>query len=79
MWGLDYYVFTVLPFGLSTAWYIFMKLMRPPLVKLWQGRGIRCVVYIDDGLVMSAGLAQGLHRIVVLLRNPSNVLALLLM
>ena len=48
------YVFTVLPFVLSTACYVFTKLMRP-LVRLWGGAGIRCVVYIDDGLIMSEG------------------------
>ena len=30
----QYYVFTVLPFGLTTACYVFTKLMRP-LVKHW--------------------------------------------
>ena len=50
-------MFTVLPFGLSTACYVFTKLMRP-LVKLWWGWGIRCVVYIDDGLIMSSGLRE---------------------
>jgi len=42
-----YYTFTVLPFGLSTA---FTKLMRP-LIKLWQGRGLMAVVYLNDGII----------------------------
>ena len=58
-WNHKYYVFTVLPFGLSTACYVFTKLMRP-LIRLWRGNGIRCVVYIDDGLIMSKGLERGL-------------------
>ena len=45
-----YYVFTVLPFGLSTACYIFTKLMRP-LVKYWRGRGLKAIVYLDDGII----------------------------
>ena len=44
-----FFMFTVLPFGLSSAPYIFTKLFRP-LVKLWRSRGIHSVVYRDDGL-----------------------------
>ena len=58
-WEDKYYVFTVLPFGLSTACYVFTKLLRP-LVKLWRGSGIRCVVYIDDGLIMASGFERAL-------------------
>ena len=53
-WVGKSYMFTVLPFGLSTACYGFIKLMRP-LVSLWQGRGIRCVLYTDDGILMAQG------------------------
>ncbi len=49
-----YYVFTVPPFGLSTACYIFTKLLRP-LVRYWRARGLRILVYLDDGLCMTAG------------------------
>ena len=45
-----YYVFTVLPFGLSTACIIFTKLMRP-LVKYWRGRGLKAIVYLDDDII----------------------------
>ena len=45
-----YYVFSVLPFGLSTACYLFTKLMRP-LVKYWRQQGLRIVLYLDDGIV----------------------------
>ena len=44
-----YFVFVVAPFGLSTASYLFTKMVRP-LVKKWRGEGIRCVVYLDDGI-----------------------------
>ena len=53
-WQGAYYVFTVLPFGLSTACYMFTKLLRP-LVSYWRGKGIRIVVYLDDGLEAAAG------------------------
>ena len=44
-----YFVFTVLPFGLSTSPYIFTKIVRP-LVKYWRLKGIPIVVFIDDGI-----------------------------
>ena len=50
-----YYVFTVLPFGLATACYIFTKIMRQ-LVKYWRSKGLRAVVYLDDGIVAVQGL-----------------------
>lgn len=53
-WEGSYYVFTVLPFGLSTACYMFTKLLRP-LVRYWRGQGIRIVVYLDDGLGAATG------------------------
>jgi len=43
-----YFCFTVLPFGLSSAPYIFTKVLRP-LVKFWRFNGVRIVVYLDDG------------------------------
>lgn len=44
-----YFMFTVLPFGLSSAPYIITKLFRP-LVKHWRSQGIHSVLYLDDGL-----------------------------
>ena len=43
-----YFCFTVLPFGLSSAPYIFTKCLRP-LVKFWRFNGIKIVVFLDDG------------------------------
>lgn len=43
-----FYVFTVLPFGLSSAPFLFTKLLRP-MVKYWRGLGYSIVVYLDDG------------------------------
>ena len=40
---------TVLPFGLSSAGYIFTKVVRP-LVAHWRKDGIKVTVYLDDGL-----------------------------
>ena len=44
-----YFVFTVLPFGLATACYVFTKVLRP-LVKYWRGKGVKNVLYLDDGI-----------------------------
>ena len=52
-----YFQFLVLPFGLASACYAFTKLMRP-LVKKWRGQGIRCVVYLDDGIAGDASYTQ---------------------
>jgi len=43
-----YFEFCVLPFGLSTAPYVFTKVTRP-IVSLWRRQGIRCQLYMDDG------------------------------
>ena len=59
-WQSLFYVFTVLPFGLSSACYIFTKLVRP-LVKYWRERGLRIIVYLDDGLCAMSGEANVLE------------------
>ena len=63
-WDIDgvtgYYVFAVLPFGLSTACYIFTKLMRP-LVRYWRGRGLKAIVYLDDGIIAVEGESEALN------------------
>jgi hypothetical protein len=45
---VKYYSFLVLPFGLTSAPYIFTKCLRP-LVKHWRSKGMCIVVYLDDG------------------------------
>ena len=53
-WHAKFYQFTVLPFGFSTACFIFTKLMRA-LVKYWRNCGVRIVVFLDDGIGMGKG------------------------
>ena len=48
-WEGNVYRFVVLPFGLSSAPYVFTKMMRP-LVRLWRSKGLKAVVYLDDGI-----------------------------
>ena len=46
---LKYFQFAVLPFGLSSAPYLFTKLLRPVLTS-WRCNGIPMVIFLDDGL-----------------------------
>ena len=50
----QFYMFTVLPFGLATACCAFTKLLRL-LVKYWRSQGLRAVLYLDDGIVAVSG------------------------
>ena len=42
-------MFSVLPFGLFSAPYIFTKLLKP-LVKKWRGKGKSIILFLDHGL-----------------------------
>ena len=55
----SYYMFTVLPFGLFTACYMFTKIMCP-LIRYWRGRGLKAIVYLDDGIVAVKGKEEAL-------------------
>uniref|UniRef100_A0A914XGM4 Reverse transcriptase domain-containing protein n=1 Tax=Plectus sambesii TaxID=2011161 RepID=A0A914XGM4_9BILA len=48
-YGVRFFVYTVLPFGLSPAPMLFTKVFRP-LVHLWRSRGYSCALYLDDGI-----------------------------
>ena len=43
-----YFCFTVLPFGLSSAPYLFTKFFKP-LIRHWRSQGFRIVLFLDDG------------------------------
>ena len=45
----NFYMFTLLPFGPSSAPYIFTKLVRP-LIKHWRAQGICITIFLDDGM-----------------------------
>ena len=45
----QYYVFAMLPFGLASACYVFIKLLRP-LVRYWHGQGLWELLYLMTGL-----------------------------
>jgi len=44
-----YFHFWVLPFRLSSALYIFTKILKP-LQKLWRSQGIPIAIFLDKGL-----------------------------
>ena len=46
---IRYYVFCVLPFGISTAGYIFTKVVRC-IVKHLRDQGLKVIMYLDDGI-----------------------------
>ena len=50
-----FYVFTVLPFGLSTAPYIFTKLLKP-LEKHWRYLNINIAIFLNDGWSLAKDL-----------------------
>ena len=52
-----YFVFTVLPFGLSTAPFVFTKVVRP-LIKYWRLHAIRIACFLDDGLGIEFGYSK---------------------
>lgn len=43
-----FYVFTVLPFGLSSAPWVFTKVLKP-LEKYWRVQGLCIAIFLDDG------------------------------
>ena len=44
-----YFKFTVLPFGLTSAPYIFTKLLKP-FIKLWRSQAKTVALFLDDGI-----------------------------
>ena len=52
-----YFVFTVLPFGLSTATFVINKVVRP-LIKYWRLYAIRIACFLDDGLSIEFGYSK---------------------
>ena len=59
--NVNYYVFTVLPFGLATACYFFTKLIRP-LVQHWRGRGLKAIAYLDNSIIAVKGEQKALEE-----------------
>lgn len=57
VWEEQHYEFQSLPFGLASAPRVFTKLLKPVMAVL-RRQGIRCIVYIDDLLLLSQSRAE---------------------
>ena len=53
-----YFVFKVLPFGLSSAGFVFTKILRV-LINLWRSKGIPIVAFFDDGIGAVTSFEKG--------------------
>ena len=61
-WGeICYFVFTVLPFGLTSELFIFAKVTRC-LVKHWRINAIRIACFLDDGLGVASSYKMTLFH-----------------
>ena len=83
VWQGQLYQYRSLCFGLSSAPRVFTKLMKP-VVDYIRSMGIRCVIYLDDILIMARSpgesrrhtqLVLDLLRYLGLLVKPSKVVA----
>lgn len=71
-WQNQIYQFDTLPFGLSSAPFVFTKLLKPVVAVLRQA-GIRLVLYLDDMIIMAKSvheaqthLASAMHLLTAL-------------
>ena len=71
-----YYSYEVLPFGISTAGFIFTKLLRV-LVQHWRSMGIQIILYLDDG-ILAADTPEACKRASEKRRSDLNDLGFLL-
>ena len=56
-WRYELFEFTCLCFGLSSAPYLFTKVMKPVFSNL-RKRGISCTYYLDDSLYINTSSAE---------------------
>ena len=54
----------MLPFGLTSAPFLFTKVMKC-LVTFWRTQGIKISVFIDDGLGLADKVKSNIHSLVV--------------
>jgi len=59
-WKGVYYQYNCLPFGLSTAPWVFSKIIRE-LVMYWRAKGINILPYLDDLLFLICGFEVGIR------------------
>ncbi|KAJ1143654.1 hypothetical protein NDU88_009959 [Pleurodeles waltl] len=61
IWRDQVFNFTSLPFGLSSAPWSFTKMLKP-VVEYLRSRGIRLIIYLDDGPVSRTPSVQCKHN-----------------
>ena len=82
-WQGETYQFNCLPFGLSSAPWVFTKTTRP-VVAILRSLGLRLIIYIDDILIMAtspkvarehtAGLIFLLENLGFIINHPKSLL-----
>lgn len=65
-----FFQFTFLPFGLSTAPYVFTKLMKPAYLR---NLGIFCVYYLDDWLIIADSKKACLNAVTLTISTLKNL------
>ena len=50
--GFAYFVFNVLPFGISTAAYVFTIKLTRAVISYWRSKGYSIIMFLDDGLAI---------------------------
>lgn len=58
-WKGIHYRFRAMPFGLSSAPRIFTKVLKP-VVGFLRSKGLRCIVYLDDILIIASSREESL-------------------
>ena len=58
---VKFFVFTVLPFGLSAASFVFTKVLRP-LVKYWRFNSRKIACFLDDSLGIDNTFEKALEK-----------------
>ena len=76
MWKGKAYQFSCLPFGLSSAPWVFTKITRPIMTVL-RSMGLRTITYIDDILILAESETQAREHtaaLIILLENLGLVI-----
>jgi hypothetical protein len=60
------YVYQGMPFGLATAPFLFTKIMKPVITEL--RKKYRCMIYLDDGILLFASLEEAVEGVTSTLR-----------
>ena len=57
-------------FCLTPLWVVHSLLfLLRPLIRYWRGRGLKAIIYLDDGIVAVPGIERALHESVLVKRN----------